>query len=553
MEFASPPNSRPTLMGRRHMIVSGQPLASMAGMRVLEAGGNAIDAGVAAGFALNVLQPDMANLGGVAPVMLYLAGERRVTTFSGVGRWAQSVTRAKMVAVGNGRIPVGPARWVVPAAVDSWLAALGRYGTMSAAEVLGPAIALAADGFPLNYFLRANLEIMQKRRMDAPHNHAVFLPDGVVPDIGSLVRQTALAETLRHLVAAEARAGGTRAEGVRAARDAFYKGDIAEQVGKFAAEVGSFLTAADLRAYEGREEQPVSITYRGQTVHACGPWTQGPAVLRMLNLMEGFDPATLPPAERAHLAIECAKIALLDRNRYYGDPDFVDVPMENLLSKSYADARRAEIGTQAREASPERAGARSPDTTYVCVADAAGNLFSATPSDSTILISPMVPGLGFGVSDRGLQASLIDGDPNVIAPGKRPRLTPNPGIVVGADFAMPYGTPGGEIQTQAMLQFLINHLDLGLDPQAAAEAPRWSCMAVPATEDPHPATPGRVYLETRADPAMAEALRARGHDVQDWPDYAALAGGICAIRRDARTGVLAGGADPRRMAYGIGW
>ncbi len=273
----------------------------------------------------------------------------------------------------------------------------------------------------------------------------------------------------------------------------------------------------------------------------------------MLNLIEGFDLAGMAPAERMHVAIECAKLALLDRNLHYGDPDFVDVPMDRLLSKAYAAQRRAELRLDhVRSCAAPVTGLRSPDTTYVCVADSAGNLFSGTPSDSTMLMSPLVPGLGFGISDRGLQASLDPEDPNVVAPGKRPRLTPNPGMVIGADFAMPYGTPGGEIQTQAMLQFLLHHLDFGMDVQAAAEAPRWSSMAVPATEDPHPAEHERVYLESRAEIGLFDALRDKGHDIQPWPPLAALAGGICAIRRE-NDGTLSGGADPRRMAYALGW
>ncbi len=552
MSFAEPPTSRPLLLGRRHMVVSGHALASMAGMRVLEAGGNAVDAGVAAGFALNVLQPDMANLGGVAPIMLYLAAERVVTCFSGVGRWPRAATRDAVAAAGAGRIPRGPARWIVPSAVDAWLRALARYGSMSAAEVLAPAIELAAQGFPINYFLRANLETLPPGDAGAEARR-IYLAAGTLPAIGAPVVQPELADTLRRLVAAERARPGSRADGVMAARDAFYRGEIASRIAAFAAEVGSFLTEPDLHDFAGREEKPLVIRYRGNAVYSCGPWCQGPALLQMLALLQGFDPASLDAADRAHLQIECAKSALLDRNRYYGDPDFTDVPIAHLLSAEHAAAGRAALRLDRAREIPVEPGGRAPDTTYACVVDRHGNAFSATPSDSTMLMSPLVPGLGIGVSDRGLQASLDPADPNVVVPGKRPRLTPNPGIMLGPDFTMPYGTPGGEIQTQAMLQFLVNHLDLGMDLQAAAEAPRWSTSAVPATEDPHPADVNRVHLEARADPALAAALRARGHDVRIWPDYAALAGGICAIRHDTGRGTLSGGADPRRMAYGIGW
>jgi gamma-glutamyltranspeptidase/glutathione hydrolase len=275
----------------------------------------------------------------------------------------------------------------------------------------------------------------------------------------------------------------------------------------------------------------------------------------MLNLLEPFALADLSEAERAHLLIECVKLGLAERNRWYGDPDFVSVPIEKLLSKAHADELRALLDlAPPRGAGGEPAAAikLSPDTTYVCVVDAAGNAFSATPRDSSLLLGPMVPGLGFAISNRGLQSSLDPDNPNSVEPGKRPRLTPNPAIVVGPDFVMPFGSPGGEVQTQAMLQVLINHLDLGMDLQAAVEARRWASYHVPATEDPHPSRPGLLRLEASAPEDLFVGLAERGHIVEGWPAMAALAGGVCAIRREA-DGRLTGAADPRRMSYGIGW
>jgi gamma-glutamyltranspeptidase/glutathione hydrolase len=229
--------------------------------------------------------------------------------------------------------------------------------------------------------------------------------------------------------------------------------------------------------------------------------------------------------------------------------------MPHLLSEAHAAERFSRL-SRSRSGNPGepalRDGVVSPDTTYACVVDRNGNAFSATPSDSTILSTPMVPGLGFGVSDRGLQASLDPRDPNAVGPGRRPRLTPNPALVLGDGHVMPFGTPGAEVQTQAMLQFLINVLDLGMELQSAVEAPRWASYAVPATEDPHPAVPHLLRVERRMDAGLRRELSAKGHDIELWPDFAPLAGAICAVRRETESGLLAAGADPRRLSYAVG-
>ena len=567
MDLPTPAAYRPTLYGTRHMVVSGHPLASMAAMRILEAGGNAVDAGVAGGFALNVVQCDMANLGGVAPILLYHAASRRVTTFAGVGRWPRLATLAKLKAAGGGRIPVSPLRWVVPAAVDAWCTALARYGTLPLAEVLQPAIDLAERGFPANYFIRHNLTQAEAALRQWESSRPIFLPEGRVPREGEPIVQTDLAESLRRLAVA-GRAGPS------AARDLFYKGEIAHAIDRFAREIGAFLRYDDLASYSVEELPPVRVEYRGRSVYTCGPWSQGPALAQALQILNGFDLKNRGPLDRAHLAVEALKLAMTDRNAYYGDPACVHVPIDELTGEAHAARRRAVIdpdraavqagaapGAAPGESEKPSAGAGNDviahDTTYICVIDRQGNAFSATPSDSTMLISPLVPGLGFGVSDRGLQAALDPADPNAVAPGKRPRLTPNPALVLADDCVMPFGSPGGDVQVQAMLQFLLHALDApgaeGSDLQAAVEAPRWASFAFPATEDPHRSWPGLLRVEGRMDPAVQSGLAARGHAVAPWPDLAALAGGVCAIRLDPRSGVLSGAADPRRMSYGIGW
>jgi gamma-glutamyltranspeptidase/glutathione hydrolase len=427
--------------------------------------------------------------------------------------------------------------------------------------VLQPAIELAERGFPANYFICHNLGEAESALRQWEDSRSIALPRDRVPDVGEPIVQRALAGTLRRLVEAERRHGSTRAERIVAARDCFYKGDIARTISDFAARIGAFIRYEDLAGYAVKEEPPLCIGYRGRRLFTGGPWSQAPALAESLQLLQGFDLAHSSPLDRAHLAVEALKLAMADRNAYYGDPDFVDVPLARLTSEGYAARRRAAINPERAQPSgapgPVEPGAGNEtmahDTTYICVVDRQGNAFSATPSDSTMLVSPLVPGLGFGVSDRGLQASLDPADPNAVAPGKRPRLTPAPALMAGDDLVMPFGTPGGDVQVQAMLQFLINALDLGLELQAAVEAPRWASFDFPATEDPHRAWPGLLRVEGRMCPDVTEGLRRRGHAVESWPDLAPLAGGVCAIRRDRRSGVLAGAADPRRMSYGIGW
>jgi gamma-glutamyltranspeptidase/glutathione hydrolase len=554
MSFANASTTRPLLHGSRYMVSAGHPLAAHAALMVLEAGGNAVDAGVAAGFALNVVQPDMANLGGVAPIVIHRADLGVITSIAGIGHWPVLATLEAVKSAGNGRIPAGPPRWVVPGAPDAWLKSLELYGTWSVEDVLAPAIDLARTGFPVDYFLGHNI------RRDAPRwtgwaNADIYTESGRPFEQGELLRQTALADTLERLVVAARAAACSRENGVRAARDCFYRGEIAEIAGRFSQEVGGFLRASDMAGYEAAEEPVLSVDVGPRRFYACGPWSQGPALLQMLRMAQRYDLAALPEAEYHHVLIAIAERALSDRNRYYGDPRFVDVDTEHLLSEAHAADRTAGLGPDS--AAPDdgtipREGSRSPDTTYVCVVDGQGNAFSATPSDSTISIAPMVPGLGFGLSDRGLQASLDPADPNCVAPGKRPRLTPNPGLMIGPDGLMVYGTPGGEVQSQAMLQFLMAHLHRGSDLQAAVEAPRWASYSVPATEDPHPAQPGVVFVEQPLNDRIAPRLRELGHDPRPWPNNAALAGGLCAISRSAATGVLSGAADPRRLSYAMG-
>ncbi len=566
---------RPPVMGRKGVVASGHYLASQAGMRVLQSGGNATDAGVAAGICLNVLLPYLTNLGGVAPIILYFARRRRVTTISGLGRWPRAASIEAMKERGKGEIPLGILRCVTPAALDAWVMALTRYGTMSFAQVAAPALELAENGFGVDRSLAMALAMQHKARAGWTSTWAVFAANGKTPLPGEVLKQPDLARTLKRLMRAEASSKANSREGrLQAVRDAFYKGPIAKTMADFALREGGFLTRDDLADFAVREEPPVSVGYKGCQVYACGPWCQGPTVPQTLKLLEGVPLGKMghnSPAYLHHLA-EAIKLTFADRERYYGDPDFVKVPMDVLLSEGYAKERRTRIDPA--RAWPEmpppgevggfrsgrlRAKAtlapREPkgDTSYVCVIDKDGNGFSSTPSDFTG-DAPIVPGLGIVISGRGNQSWLDPDHASSLQPWKRPRLTPNPGLVTrDGELFMTFGTPGGDQQPQAMVQAFLNIVEFGMSPQEAVEAPRMGSWSFPNSFWPHEYLPGRLSLEGRIPQETQRALVALGHDVEALRDYAPGFGHVCAIVRDHKRGVLHGAADSRFIAYAVAW
>ena len=569
---------RPTIMGTNGMVSSGHYLATRAGERILARGGNAVDAGVAAGLCLCILHIDMVNLAGVAPIIIYLAEEDRVLTISGLGRWPRAASVAYFTERCGGRIPLGVLRCITPGSPDAWITALEEYGTLSLGEVMEEAARLAAEGFPMHPFMAANLREGVATFQQWPSSAAILMPSGRLPEAGEIFVQRDLARTMRRLVDAEAgaRSGGRRA-GLRAARDLFYRGEIAREIAAFYQAQGGLLTYDDLAAFHAQVEEPVRASFHEYEIYTCGPWCQGPVLAQVLTLLEGDDLAALGHNSPAyvHLLTEALKLVFADRERYYGDPEFVDVPMRSLLSPEYAEARRRLIGADRTHTGMPPAGdpwrlegAREPwsgltpaqptaaetlDTTYVCAVDRQGNIFSATPSDGC-LSAPVTPGTGLGISSRGSQSWAIEGHPSSIAPGKRPRLTPCPAIVFknGRPF-MPLGTPGGDVQCQAMLQVFLNIAAFGMTAQAAIEAPRFATYSYPGSFEPHDYHPDELRIERRLATEVGDALSAKGHHVVTWPDWTWKAGGVCTVTIDHRSGVLAAGADPRRMGYAIGW
>lgn len=576
-ESVPPPAYQPAITGRRYMASTGHYLATEAAIDILEAGGNAIDAGVAACITLSVVQSDQVQFGGVAPIMLYLAETNEVLTISGLGWWPKAASLDYFVDDCGGEIPVGVRRTVVPAAPDAYLQALARYGTMSFGGVARQAIRCASEGISLHRHMQIYIERYAERTRDWPGNAKSFFPNDEVPQLGDLIVQSDLAGVLIYMADEERAAATTSREaGLSAAHDAFYKGDIAREMLAFQREQEGWLTEDDLGGYASAIEPAVTSRYRGIDVYSCGPWCQGPVLPQMLSLLEGFDLQALGHNSPAyiHVVAEAIKLAFADRERYYGDPRFVDVPMAALLDPHYATERRklirpesawpelpaaGDLGAGGSPWSSPRASedAQTPafaaDTSYAAVIDSQGNVFSGTPSD-TSWDSPVVPGLGFAPSSRGSQSFAVRGHPSCVAPGKRPRLTPNPALAMkDGEWVMPFGASGGDTQPQGMLQVLLNHVVFGMDIQTAMDAPRLCTHSQPDSFEPHTASPGRLALEGRIDRVIGERLTDLGHNVDWLPDISIGVGGVSAISADLERGVMTGGADPRRPARAMGW
>jgi gamma-glutamyltranspeptidase / glutathione hydrolase len=577
--IARPPDGnhtyRPVLRGAHAAVSTGHYLATMAAYDILQAGGNAVDAGVAAGLVLNVVKPHMANLGGEAPIMIYDPARKRVLNIDGLGWWPKGASVEYFKTVHGGKLPPGgTAASVVPAALDAWLVALLESGTMDLDQICAPAIRWARDGFPVyEFFTDYHTEFGTAFFTDQPRAAAVFAPGGRFPQPGEVLRQPALADLLDAVVeAARRHRAEGRAASLQAARDYFYRGRPAELIARHCAETGGVMTYEDVAEYSVRLEPPVVANLWGHEVYVCGPWSQGPVIAQALMFIKGFDLASIKhnSPEYLHLVLESLKIAFADREAFYGDPAFVDVPLADLLSDSYVHERRKlfdpgkaapalpaagrpggrrgwnKSADPAAEvpASVERAG----DTTYLCVMDANGTIFSSTPSG----MGDIVPELGLSVSNRGRQSWLEPGHPSAVAPRKRPRLTPNPALVLrGGNPVIGLGTPGGDTQVQAMFQTLLNLLVYGMDAQLAVESPRVLTYSMPISFYPHQSNPGWIAIEETFPPETIAALEKLGHRIRVWHKLPRKSS-MCVTRR-ARPGMLEAGADIRGESYAIAW
>ena len=575
---ASAASLRPTIMGRSHAVSTGHYLGTLAAMRVLDAGGNAVDAGVTAAMALAVLQPDIVSFAGVAPTLVYLEKEGRVVSLAGLGYWPAATDIARLAAAGDGRsVPDGLLRTVIPAAPATHIEALRRYGTISFEQAATPAMELARDGFAVYPFFANSVGGAVDKYRRWPDSARIFLPGGRAPRVGELFLQQDLARSIAGMIEAERGARGDRDRKLRAAHEFFYRGPIAQAVTDYHARNGGFVAAEDLAGFEAPVESSIAIDWRGYEVHSCDVWCQGVTLLETLKILEDADFRRLghnTPAYVHHVT-EALDLAFSDREAYVGDPKFVQVPTAALLSGAYAASQRARIdarrafgampapglppGAPARPRAASTRGAAAgetpvaPDTIYAGVMDRHGNAYSATLSD-TSYDTPVIPGTGLVMSSRGQQSRLAAGHPAQVAPGKRPRLTPSPALAMkGGRPFMCFGTPGGDVQAPAMLQVFLNVTQFGMQLQQAVEAQRFSSANFPNSFPPHDYFPGRLCIEEDMPNGVIEAMRALGHDVEMLPRLPPKSGAVCAVMCDPQTGLKHAGADPRRECYALAW
>jgi gamma-glutamyltranspeptidase/glutathione hydrolase len=581
---------KPLVAGRRGVVAAGHPLVAEAGLRILEKGGNAVDAGVASVFAASVVEMMSFGAGGECPILIKLK-DGPVVAINGDGIAPELATvefyehlrrdDPRVVQQGTyagspgGIIPsFGPLSAIVPGAMDALLLALEKYGTKSLAEVIQPAVELA-QGFPIHASLEHALARGGPIGEKWPATAKVYMPGGRLPKEGDIFVQADLARTFQSLASVEKQnAGKGRTAAIEAVRNYFYRGPIAKRISDFCKDAGCLLREQDFAAFHARVEEPLTVTYRGVQVYKCGFWTQGPVFLENLNLLEGFDlkAMKLNSADYVHTMVEAEKLGYADRDAYYGDPDFTAMPAA-LISKEYANLRRPLINAHQASAEhipgdPVHMAARAPDdfirarfqhrngehqdTTCVNVIDHDGNLFSATPSAAWI--PAVIAGdTGIPLSERAQAFVLTPGHPNQIAPHKRPRITLTPSLALrdGQPW-LAFSTPGGDSQDQTLLQIFLDVVEFGMNPQEAVEAPRFNSEAMYSTFDAHGNHPLTLSIEKRFEQAVLDELRVRGHKLVvggDWSNGTAPT----MVEYNSTTHVISAGADVRGHRYAMGW
>jgi gamma-glutamyltranspeptidase/glutathione hydrolase len=579
--------TRPELTGEFGMVATTHWLASAVGMSMLERGGNAFDAAAAAAFTLQVVEPHLNGPGGEVPMLVCRAGSAEIDVIAGQGPAPAGATCEHFADLGLDLVPgTGHLAACVPGAFDAWLTLLERYGTLPLPDVLAPAIGYARRGYPVLPRIASTIGTVARLFTEHwPSSAAVYLPGGSVPAPGSRLTNPALADTYERLAGAGS---------IAAARDAFYRGFVAEAIDAFVREPvmdtsgtphAGVLTAADLAAWRTPVEAPTLFDFGAYRVAKTPPWGQGPVLLQQLALLAGFDLADTGPADPAfvHTVVECAKLAFADREAFYGDDP--DVPMAALLSPAYNDERRTLVGERASgELRPGSPGGRSPrlasyqtgvlaagigeptvtvepavdsrgathgDTCHVDVVDRWGNMISATPSGGWLQSSPVIPSLGFGLGTRAQMFWTQPGLPNSIAPGKRPRTTLSPSLALrDGEPYLAFGTPGGDQQDQWQLPFFLFHTMFGMNLQQAVDAATWHTTHFPSSFYPRDATPRGLVAESRLGADTLAALRRRGHEVVEVDGWSL--GRLSAVSRSP-DGFLRAGANPRgAQGYAVG-
>ncbi|MGO7635983.1 gamma-glutamyltransferase family protein [Rhizobium leguminosarum] len=588
--------TRPEILGTFGVVTSTHWIASAVGMSILEKGGNAFDAAVATGFVLQIVEPHLCGPGGDMPAVIYSKKKDKVEVICAQGPAPAGATIEHYTAEGLSLIPGdGLLATVIPGSFDGWMLMLRDYGSMSLRDVLEPAIYYAEHGHPMLPRVSATIKgLAAFFEKEWPTSYETWLPGGSAPEAHANFRNPVLAETWKRVIA-EAEGKSGREAQVEAARDAFYRGFVAEKIDDYlkTAEVmdasgnrhKGVLTAADMANWSATIEEPLTYDYHGWTIAKIGPWGQGPVFLQTLSILKGFDLAAMNPAgaDFVHTVVEAMKLAFADREVYYGDPDFSEVPIAHLLSETYAAERRKLVGADAsfdlrpgivpgfeaqHDLTMKMLGADSKtgavyeptmahlsekrgDTVHIDVIDRDGNMVSVTPSGGWLQSSPTVPGLGFCLNSRAQMFWLKSGLPTSLAPGKRPRttLTPSLGLYEGRP-TLAFGTPGGDQQEQWQLSFFLRYAHHKLNLQAAIDQPLFHTSHFPGSFYPRTREPGSLMAEANFGPEVLDALRRKGHKLTVADVW--TIGRLTAARRDA-DGLLRAAATPRLMqAYAIG-
>jgi gamma-glutamyltranspeptidase / glutathione hydrolase len=587
----NPFTTRPEIEGTFGVVTSTHWIATAVGMSILEKGGNAFDAACATAFTLQVVEPHLNGPGGDVPVILFDTRKGKPEVICGQGPAPAGATIAHYKSLGLDMMPgTGLLAACVPGMFDTWMLLLRDYGTMRPEDVIAPAISYAREGHPLVERANATIKTVEKLfREHWPTSAAVYLPNGKVPPIGTLFTNRAIADTYTRVLREAASAGEDRVAQIEQARKTWSQGFVAEAIDKFCRTQDildtsgerhrGVLTADDMARWQATVEAPLTYDYGRYTVCKAGVWSQGPVMLQQLALLKGFnlDGLDVTGPDFIHWVVECSKLAFADREKFYGDPKFSEIPITTLLSDAYNDERRKLVGTKAshdllpgavegfgavvqlKRAAGARAavramGAGEPtvgelgevngDTVHFDIIDHAGNMISATPSGGWLQSSPVIPELGFGLGTRGQMFWIDEKHPGALAPGKRPRTTLSPTLALrDGESYLAWGSPGGDQQDQWTTQFFLRHVHAGMNLQEAIDAPAWHSEHFPISFWPRTARPGVLVVESRVPGATRDELKRRNHVVETGPGWSE--GRLTAASRDGRRRRAA--ANPRGM------